>query len=688
VQEAQTILDTPDRPLAPPVLEDDKNKDVFRVARALVQLSKTRSASYRQSFDNDWKFLLGENHYPVPSNARAAFSMAGKDRGVRNWLFATCDQKAQIILGAKPRFSAIPFGGPTDFYSRWQAQEVIEELHRQLDADRFDEDALWDGMATGKGYTRVYVEADPRSGLAKLCMEACDPGGVLPDPEASCIDDADHMTYETWMSMAKIRRYFPMTWHKVKAQSRGFDGANRDNIVNRRRRTESEILLSAGGQEFASTEKGDWEVRGDFVAMTWIKNEEVVHDIESRMLHGEREGYSCADCKEIFDAPIPEPAAIEADLDGDGLPDPMKCPNCASEALAPITIPAQSEDYIVGRRFRYPYGQFVVTTKDCILWGDPEKGEGQNPDKIDCIFPIFEYHHYRVPGRFKGPGEVDALRSAQVNANKNIRYLMDYLRTSVNGVLEYPSKATQYANMANWPNPKIGLPPPLIGLARYLPPAPFNVQAFMAAEQIIKEDFQKRSGVTDTTYGMAPQMPTSGKEFEARHAASTTRIDGHIRHMNRYRSKRGTAVWQLAWQHFRTARYFPVRDSNGQEDMVPMTVRELPRNLKVHVSAEIEDAQRGELLGQVLQGLMTTPNPTTGQPLLPTWFDVLLPAAGLRPSEASTVMDRMKLHQFEQAQAAEQQPQEMTNGMGQMTMDGGQEMPEGMPQEMPDLQPA
>ena len=616
----------------------DQESATFKTVRALLKMAKTKSSTYRQTFERDWQFLLGENHNPVPKNALAAARFKNRNQGVRNWLYATCDQKAQMILGAKPRYTAIPYGAPVDFWDRWRAQEALEEQHRQMRAEQYDEDCLWDGMATGKGYVRIIVKADPRSGLPRFEFETVDPNRLYQDPSAYRLEDCDVLHYEPWMSMAKIREAFQNldetgtpAWMKVKAKKLPVtDQVKRDQ----RSRTDQE-LLSGGGYEFAYNAQGQLCELGSDICFTWIRSEEIEQEMAERVVTGEREGFSCAKCGCVFDQPHQEPPDTEIGMD-DAIPTAPQCPNCGSEALAPITIPATIDRTVTGRKFKYPYGRLVCHCEDGILW------EGPNPDKIDCVFPIFEYHHHRVSRRFSGMGEVGKLRTAQVNANKNMAQLMDYLRTAVNGVLEYPSRAVSYGALSNLPNAKIGLPVPLLGLARYLPPPPFNLQAFITAEETIRRDFQEMGGITDVVYGLAPTSPTSGKEVVARRDAATTRVDGHIRRFSHMRGSRATALHQLMWQHLRDPRYFPIRNADGEPEMVPMTYATLPRNMRIAVSADLEDAQRSELTTQAVQGLMQ-------QGILPPALDLLLPTMGLKTWEAQTLMDRALLMKREQA---------------------------------------
>jgi len=635
--------------LASSAADEDRESDSWKAVRALYKQAKTKTAEFRQNFERDWKFLLGENHNPVPKNTQAAQRIKGRNQGVRNWLYATCDQKAQMILGPKPKYTAIPYGAPVDFTQRWKVQEAIEDLHRRVRAEEFDEDCVWDGMATGKGYTQILVKKDPRSGMPSFALEALDPSRVYWNPdEGSRIADLDILHVEKWLTAAKCREIFnqvdPQTgvpaWMKIKFRSVPITSP--DNRKDYRSRTDQEIL-AGGGYTFQYNAKGQLCELGADICFTWVRNEEIENEITERLVSGERDGYSCASCGDIFDAPHLEPPDTEVGME-ESIPATPQCPTCGSEALAPVRIPATVDRTLTGKKFKYPYGILKVHCEDGMLW------EGSNPDKIDCVFPVFEYHHRRVNRRFAGYGEVGMLRTAQVNANKNMQQLMDYLRTSVNGLLEYPNRVPTYAALSNQPNAKIGLPIPLIGLARYLPAAPFNIQAFVTAEETIRRDFQEMGGITDVVYGLAPTSPTSGKEVVARRDAATTRVDGHTRRLAQYRSARGTALHQLAWQHLTLPSYFPVRNSAGDPDMVLMAYRTLPRNMKIAVSADLEDAQRSELTTQAIQTLMQ-------QGILPPALDLLLPTMGLKTWEAQTLMDRANLMKQEQGNQPQQNQQ-------------------------------
>lgn len=654
----ETLAD--DKRVARAAGDQDQENATFKFARALLLMAKSKSAPFRTSFERDWQFLLGENHNPVPKNASAAYRVRNRNQGVRNWLYATCDQKAQMILGARPRRTAIPYGAPIDFWDKWRAQEAIEEELRKMRADQFDEDCLWDAMATGKGYTRIVTRVDPRSGLPRFEFESVDGTRLYWDPSADRLEDSDFLFYEPWTPMPRIREAFPNSWMKVRPKERAITDPDRKR--DGRSRTDQE-LLSGAGYEVQYNKSGALVEKGAYIAYLWIRNEEVENEYTDQMVQGERQGFACALCGDIFDKPHIEPPDLPAGAaPEEAVPSPPQCPACGSEALAPVTIPAQVDRSLTGRKFRYPYGWLCVTCEDGILW------EGPNPDKIDSVFPIFEYHHKRTPHRFSGQGEVATLRTAQVNANKNMQQLMDYLRTSTNGVLEYPNRATTYGALSNMPNAKIGLPVQLIGLARYLPPPNFNVQAFVMAEETIRRDFQEMSGITDVVYGIAPQTPTSGKEVMARQSGANTRIDGHIRRFSQYRSARDTALWQLMWQNYRDPRYFPIRNADGEPEMELLAVRSLPRNMKIHVSADVEDQNQSELKIQAVQRLMQAG-------LVPMSLDLLLPTMGLSTWEAQSLMDRALLMRKEQAAMGIEAPP--GGPMGQPT-------DQPMPNEQPD----
>lgn len=652
----------PELPEAEPVEQDEEldeedkkgiNLPAFKAARLMLEYAKKKHAPFQSSFSRDWRYLLGEDHYNLPKNALALRrSEELKNQGVRNWLFSTCDQKAGMLLEGQPKITAMPFAGPVSFLDRWRAQEVLKAECERLRVVEYHEDAMWDGLAVGKGLTRVIVRTDERSGMRFLELQDVDPSTWFPDPQASRLHQARYGTIEYWMDGAEIRRAFPKTYKRVTLKSRKFSSQREMTKGNSggtsglgRSRTDEEIVNSPG-HDFTVAKNGDIQEQGAMVAFTYIVDEEVVEEIEERQALGDQEGYQCGNCFHMFEADpgIPSLNDFMSPAMMDEEPSPVSCPECGSEAVMAVTLPAEIETGDQIRRYRYPHGRLTVTTEDALLF------DGANPDEVDGVFPLAEYPHYRVPRRYWGYGEVAHLKSAQIAADKNVTQLFDFLRTAVNGVLEFPQQAYQYNDLGNTPNFRIGLPPALIGLARYLPPPQFDLRVFDYVDQMVRRDFQTMSGITDITSGIAPTAPTSGDEVEARVEAGTVRMNNHRLRFDQYKSDLYNVIYQMAWQNYREERYFPVSDSTGRIQMIAMEFQKLPRNLRMTVTTKREIVKRSELSIQAMQQLMLTDK-------IPLMFDILLPMTGMTQDDADTLMSRLQLQAEEQKMAEQQQMQ-------------------------------
>jgi len=647
------------------------NTAAYKSARALLELAKKKNAQWQSTFTRDWQFLLGENHFQIPKNSLALRNAEYKNQTVRNWTFSTCDQKAALLMEGKVKITASPFAGPVSFTDRWRAQEILLAEAERVRATEYWEDALWDGMAVGKGLTRFIRRVDERSGMKFIELEDMDPGCWFPDPTASRLHQAKHGHYEIWMDAAEIRKTWPKKHHLVKMTERSVGGDTSDILARTgRSRTDAEIVQSPG-KEFAVTKEGQVSEKGAKIAFSWIVDEEVVEEIEEREQLGTNEGYQCASCMALFEADpnLPDLNSLMApEMEDAEIPPAVSCPECGSEAVMAVTIPTGVETGDEVRRFRYPFGRLTCTSKDALLY------DGPNPDEIDTVFPVAEYPHYRVNRRYWGYGEVAHLKSAQIAADKTMTQLLDYIRTAVNGVLEYPEDAVQYKDLGNAPNPRIGLAPQLIGQARYLPPPPLQIQAFQYIDELILRDFQRQSGLTDITSGLTPSAPTSGDEVEARVSAGTVRMGGHRRRWNQYRSDFFNILWQMAWQNYREPRMFPVSDSKGRVAMIQIEMQKLPRNMKMYVTSDPEDVKKSELTIQAMQQLMVTQQ-------IPPMLDLLLPLTGMSQSDADIMMSRIELAKEEEAAAASMMPPGPPAGIG------GEAGPEPGPPSAPPLPP-
>lgn len=639
--EPETILETADDDQEQEELDaqaaEDRQSTLFRGVRCLLEQAKSRSSTFSSTFVSNWQFLLGENHWPIPKNSLAAANAATNNMSIRNWLFAICDHKAGALLSERQEMTVIPTGAPIDITQRWKIQEIMQEENRRLHAEEFDEDVLWDGMACGKGFTRICVVTDPRSGLKKAVLESMDPSKLYVDPDADRLNRAEYAFYEVWMPSSKIRRYFPKTWKKVKFDRMPVATTEAwAKLDLGQRRTDSDILSSGAGREFVVNPSGELMELGAKIAFSWFVNEEVIQEVERVLTRGEHDVCTCAACGCIF-----EPAPVDP-YDAPEMVGMQTCPDCGSSAVATLRVPAEYDEVPGETRFVYPHGRYIVTCEDGFLF------DGPNPDEIDDVFPIAEYDHYRVPHRFHGYGEVQHLRHSQLNANKNMAQLMDYLRTSVNGVLEYPQQADIYKGLGNAPNARIGLPINLIGLARYLPPASFNLQAFVTADETIRRDFQQMSGISDISTGLAPTAPTSGEEVRQRAAFGGIRMGGHRRRLNEYQSVRSTKLFQVLWQHKDTAEYYPIRNADGSVNVEALALQELPRGVRIAISTHPEDLEKNKLTAQVIQQW-------TQAGLIPFWPDILLPATGMPTYDSMALMQRMELAAAQQKKALQDQ---------------------------------
>lgn len=637
----------------------------FIIGKSLIESARAHARQFTSSFYEDWRFLLGENHYGLPASVRALATEPYKSRPVRNWLFASVDHKSAVVLDASPQIHVEPLTDDVNLIDRLRISTAVKHELERLRWDEHAEDVFWDGSALGVGLTHIYVRQDPltfdtEEPIYEIKLEHVDPARFYPDPSASRLSDCRFVCYEPLLDLSRIREMFPEKADKVKPDVQEPITNLASGTTFKPQRNDSNLIYGPGQELMLG---GDSVIRSRKanVAFIWVKDESTIRDVEIKVLKGARPGLQCTDCSLVHD---------EDDMTAMG-----SCPGCGGTNLTPVEMPPKTEE-VTRKTRQYPFGRLIVLTREVLLY------DGPNPHDIDTIFPFASYHHYRVPRRFWGYGDVALLKSPQRVADKNMAQLLDYMRLGANGPFEYPSTAEAYQSLGNAPGQPIPVEPALMGMARYVPTAPgFNIAVFQVCDAIVRDDFQRVSGITDVSLGVAPASPTSGVEVQARQRAASTRIGSHMKRLNNYRSDVASIVWQLMAQYYGGLRNYRFQGFNGELTSVQLDVSTLPAGVRIAVSADLDEIEKDKLAGQNLVMFLNQPPGSPGGVDGP-FADLTLAALGTPPAIVREFMERKNM--MEQFGMGPLAPQPVSPVPG---ASNGKSRPSGGPKAQPPTRP-
>ena len=599
----------------------DTEREGYKIAKALVEAARPAAQARFGSYEKDIKYWLGEDHWPSKSGA-AAQADAWKCKSVRNYLFATVDHKAAVVLDATPRLRAEPLDESSTVQQREVASNAVRHELERCQWDDAREDMFITASVAAVGIVMLRMETDKLSGEKKLALDAVDPRRLYPDPACTRPYKGQHMQYEPELDLSQIRVICeefgcPEKFDKIKPKKSQPIGTATSS--DRRVRGEEELLKTTGS-EFAVDEKSEIRARKANVLYTWIKDDALSTEIKKVLMDGGQEGMVCLDCGYIFDP-------VDAELDE--MTGMTGCPECASPNL--------SLEHEVTER-KYPFGRLIVTCQEQELY------DGPNPDEIDGVFPMGLYEHYRVPTRYGGFSDLALLKSNQQQADKNMAQLIDAMRFTGMGYLEYPAGELGYQHATNEPGTKIPVRPENSNKAHWVVPQGYNAQLHSIADNTIFSDFQRISGDPDTAVSQMPSAPDSATEVRSRDSVRQSRLGRHMKKFNKTWGDIASLAWQMMVQHYVGPRPFMFSENGSQFESVVLDVSLLPRNLRIRVEADIDGIETDKLAGQNLLMAMQSG-------MLPPMPDVFLRALGTPESVISEVMNRPEVIMHRQMMA-------------------------------------
>lgn len=588
----------------------------YKLGKAIVESARPAARQFTNTYNEDKKFATGENQWPVPTSYRAWYASRWKNQGVRNYLWGMIQHKLAICLDREPSVRAEPLNELSTFAQR---QDIAAATRHELERMRWNDyahDAMMDGAFIGKGHTHVFPLRDPYTGLYELHLEAVDPQRFYPDPTKSRLHECRFVVYEPELDMATLRRIFPDTWQLIKPQNRPIGKLN-DATYSR---TDSELIYGPSTGEIGITKDGMMVERVANVAFIYLKDPSVIEEVKDVLEKEPSMGFKCQNCGNEFER---DDAVVMADN-----PKMAHCPECMGVDPQQIMLPPQFRT-IQEKRKLYPNGRLICITDNALLYDD------ENPHQLSGVFPFAACEYYRVSGRYWGYGDVALLKRVQQALNKNMSQAIDFMRLAGNGPLEVPAEVPAYRNLGNAPGDQVPVPAPFMGLARYLSPTGYNVQMHQIIDEALRRDMQEVSGVTDVALGIAPSAPTSGVEVQSRQRAASTRLGLHLKALNQYRSDLADIVWQMMNQYYAEPRAYQLRRPSGELEAIVLEVSELPRDVAVKVSANIDQIEKDNLFGQNLMMAVEK-----GQ--VPFYADLMLPMMGADPEVAREIQARMQ----------------------------------------------
>lgn len=612
----------------------------FKIGKALVASARPAAKNFTGDYYNDLRFAMGETQWPTPASFKAWYGSRWKSQTVRNYTYATIHHKMAVCLDAEPSIRAEPMDELSTFAQRQDIASVVSHELERLRWNEYARSVMFDGSIVGTGLTHAYVLKDDFTGLHELHLEHVDPCRFYPDPSADRLNECRYVVYEPEMDMSRIRKLFPETYMLVNAQPRTIGRMSDQSVA----RDGEELVRGAATGEIAITRDGLIQRRMADVCFIWIKDPKLIEDVKSELERGPMPGYSCTDCGNQFD----RDHAVR-DMESTK----PRCPTCNGEQLQPVTLPPEYA-YFMETSKAYTGGRLIAMTENVLLSDDA------SPYDLDMCFPFAMYGHNPITRRFWGYGEVALVRKVQEALNKNIAQGIDYMRLAGNGPLEVPAEVPAYRQLGNMPSDTVPCPAPFMGLARYLSPTGYNVQMHQILDQSLKRDMQEITGVSDVSLGIAPNAPTSGIEVQARQRAASTRIGLHLKDLNQYRSDLSNIVWQLMNQFYTQPMAFNRAKVNGELESIVIECSQLPRNVRVKVSASVDKTEKDK---NFFQNLMMAVQ--AGQ--VGFYPDLMLPMFGASPEISREIQEREQQRQLQmQQQAMAQQA-----ALGGATQPGG-----------------
>lgn len=578
-----------------------------------MESARPQAQKFLATYENDVKWWLGENHYPINSSMASAIKDAYKPKTVRNYTFATIDHKAAVVLDATPRLRAEPLDSSSTMQMREQASNAVRHELERCRWEEIREDVYLDASVCGLGIAMVRVEQDKLSGEYRGAIDCIDPRRFYPDPSATRLNKCQYVVYEPELDISQIKDLCdlygcPEKFEKIKPKKS--DPIGTSTPSERVTRSNAEII-AAPGNEVAIDEKNNIRSRKASVSYVWVKDDSLSTEVKKVVLGDESEGLVCLDCGSTF--------SIEE----------MGCPDCGSTNVS-------MEQEVTERA--YPYGRLTVICQDVQLY------DGPNPLEIDGVYPFAVYTHHRIKTRFHGYGDVALLKSNQQQADKNAAQLFLAMGLTGQGFFEYTAGEMGYQHVTNEPGQKVPVKPENAGKAHWVTPQGYNGNLHQIADNTIFGDFQRISGETDQAVSQMPSAPDSATEVKSRDSVRMSRMGRHLKRFNLACSDLASIYWQMMVQYYVGPRPFMFTQNGSQFESVVMDVSQLPRNIRIRVEADPEGMETDKLAGQNLVMAMQSG-------VIPMMPDIALRCMGVSESMIAEVMNRPEMMMFMQQQA-------------------------------------
>lgn len=519
-------------------------------------MEKARAAAkpYTGAFAENWKYVLGENHWPTPTNQYHMSRDEWKAKTVRNRLFQTIDQKAAMVLDATPTVHAEPVSDEVTTEQLEMASMVVQSELKRLKWHEIREDIFLEGSVNGKAFAHLYTKPDKLAEMmgidqVEICAEMFDGTRVWPDPTATRLSHARYLVlFPSWdysRALEAFEKVAPDIKSKLKP-GKGQPVANFGEASVTRDKSDDELVTGPGGDMILGKDGKISDCKVD-VALVWVLDDRLAEEVQYQK-------------------------------------DEYGTPKASTTKYSRM----------------YPYGRLIIIQGDSLIY------DGPSPYEIMSVFPVAEYTHYRAANRYWGYGEVALLKSAQMVADKNMAMALDGARLNLFGNLEVPIGADGYSNKGNAPNETIPVPPELSGMAHYVSPNNTNMSLLTWIDETNRRDFQEQAGVSDALAGMTPSSPTSGKELQTRAKLASTRIGRNLKHMNEFDSDFANTLFQLMRQAYVGERTFMVEGLNGEKEAIRTDVSMLPPGIAIRISADPDEIEKSELEGQNVQALVAS----------------------------------------------------------------------------------
>lgn len=608
----------------------DKDLPAYKYAKALCETARSAAGEKVKTFQSNWDFLRGKNHWSIPGNQVAKQLTDNSFQGVVNWVWSVIKTKCSMITGAPSDVFCDPLDDESTYFERHLIKSSLEDDLARLNFKDVKRDAYISGSVTGIGISMIGCKPDPLTGLKATYLVPIKSDEFFRDPSADSLRSPEcrFVVWEPTLDMSTIREMWPSQAHKVKPEVRQVTGG----FTYKPDRTDDNLIYGSAG-EFVVDNQNVLRARKARVSFVWIKDESLIEDLEEVLIKDATTAAQCVSCGYSFDEDTVDPA------------DP--CPVCGGD-MELTQVPAR---YGQQKKIRkaYPYGRLIVYSGQALLY------DGENPYEIETVFPFAVYQHDRVPGDFYGENDVSLLRSLQEEQNRTVGQLIDYVRLGVNGPVCYPVSYKAISDMGNGPNTRLPGPSVLPWKPFILRPEGFDTNAWGALFSALNHHFEVVSGLSQSL-ASSDSAPISATEAEINNARLSARMKSHANEFSTYCSE--VASLDLQVQRQIAAFNAQVLEEAGADPIqrrvsvtmpdstvkaIEIDMLNLPRvNVRVVINTEISVKDR--LQGQNLMAF-TTPGPSGQSGMDSPYADITLGKLGFSDAEIKEFMERRGLQQ-------------------------------------------